>query len=65
MTNKKKVMSWLEGLSDDDWRRYHSDSEVRNIAKAALELLKEQDAKIKELSEELKDVYKNICTFGC
>ena len=43
MTNKEKVMSWLEGLTDEDWRRYHSDSEVRNIAKAALELLKEQE----------------------
>lgn len=30
-----------------------------------IELLKEQDAKIKELSEELEDVYKNGCTFGC
>jgi rRNA maturation endonuclease Nob1 len=44
MPDHEKVMSWLEGLTDDDWRRYHSDSEVRNIAKAALELLKEQEA---------------------
>jgi len=43
MTEREKVMSWLEGLTEDDWRRYHSDSEVRNIAKAALELLKEQE----------------------
>ena len=35
-----KVISWLEGLTFDDWSKYHSDSEVRNIAKAALELLK-------------------------
>ena len=44
MTDKEKVMSWLEGLSQDDWRQFHSDSEVSNIAKAALTLLKEQDA---------------------
>jgi len=43
MTDHEKVMSWLEGLTDEDWRRYHSDSEVRNIAKAALELLKKQE----------------------
>jgi len=43
MYDRKEVMSWLEGLTDEDWQRYHSDSEVRNIAKAALELLKEQD----------------------
>lgn len=40
------VMSWLDGLSEDDWREFHSDSEVGNIAKAALELLKEQQEKI-------------------
>ena len=32
-------MSWLEGLAEDDWSRYHSDSEVSNIAKASLALL--------------------------
>ena len=35
------VMSWLEGLADDDWADLHSDTEVQNIAKAALELLEE------------------------
>lgn len=45
MTDHEKVMSWLEGLTFDDWRDYHSDSEVRTIAKAALELLKEQEPK--------------------
>ena len=44
MTDQEKVMSWLEGLSQDDWRQFHSDSEVSNIAKAALTLLKEQEA---------------------
>lgn len=37
-------MSWLEGLAQDDWPMFHSDSEVQEIAKAALALLKEQDA---------------------
>ena len=45
MADRETVMSWLEGLSQDDWRAYHSDSEVAEIAKAALALLKEQEAK--------------------
>lgn len=36
------VMSWLEGLTEDDWENFYSDSEVQSTAKAALELLKEQ-----------------------
>ena len=43
MADREKVLSWLEGLTFDDWRMYHSDSEVQNIAKAAFELLKEQE----------------------
>jgi formate dehydrogenase maturation protein FdhE len=42
MADKENVMSWLEGLIEDDWRLFHSDSEVSNIAKAAFDLLKEQ-----------------------
>lgn len=42
----KSVMSGLEGLTENDWRMYHSDSEVRNIAKEALNLLKEQEIQI-------------------
>jgi hypothetical protein len=45
MTDKKQVMSWLEGLTFDDWHMYHSDSEVQECAKSALSLLKEQEAK--------------------
>lgn len=37
-------MSWLEGLTQDDWQSFHSDSEVQQIAIAVLELLKEQEA---------------------
>ena len=40
-------MSWLEGLAEPDWRDFHSDSEVQNIAKSALALLKEQDELLK------------------
>ena len=39
MADINTVMSWLEGLTWDDWHEYHSDSEVQNIAKSALELL--------------------------
>ena len=49
MEDIKTVMSWLEGLTWDDWHEYHSDSEVQNIAKSALELLKEQQEKIRQL----------------
>lgn len=41
--DRKKVMSWLEGLAEPDWRDFHSDSEVQSIAKFALALLKEQE----------------------
>lgn len=41
-------MSWLEGLAEPDWRVFHSDSEVQNIAKSALALLKEQEAETVE-----------------
>ena len=34
-------MSFLEGLAEPDWRAFHSDSEVQNIAKSALAMLKE------------------------
>lgn len=43
MEDKKQVMSWLEGLAQDDWPMFHSDSEVQEIAKNALELLKEHE----------------------
>lgn len=42
------VLSWLEGLTEDDWADYHSDSEVQNIAKSAMELLEEQNEKLEE-----------------
>lgn len=48
MTDRKTIMNWLEGLSEPDWRMYHSDSEVQNIAKETLDLLKAQEARIKK-----------------
>lgn len=45
MTDIKTVMSWVEGLTQDDWRWYYSDSEVQETAKAVLALLKEQEAR--------------------
>lgn len=54
MADREKVLSWLEGLTDDDWYMYHSDSEVQNIAKAAFELLKEQEDTIRQLRLALK-----------
>lgn len=45
MPDIETVMSWLEGLAQDDWRQYYSDSEVQETAKAALALLMEVAAK--------------------
>lgn len=54
------VMSWIEGLTHDDWREYHSDSEVQNIAKFALKLLTEQTNEIDEISDEYIDLGKEM-----
>ena len=53
MTDREKVMSWLEGLTDEDWPSFYSDHEVINTAKAALTLLKEQEELIKALKRDL------------
>ena len=46
--DRTEIMANLEGLTWDDWRMYHSDTEVQNIAKSAFDLLiallKEQEA---------------------
>ena len=44
MADIEKVISWVEGLAEDDWRLFHSDSEVQNIAIEVLALLNEQKA---------------------
>ena len=52
MADRKTVISWLEGLAQDDWREWHSDSEVQTTAQAALELLKEQEPKLVKFDED-------------
>ena len=59
MADRVRVMSWLEGLADDDWRQYHSDSEVQEIARSALALLEEQ----KPVT--MKPYYFNYMCSGC
>ena len=53
-------MSWLEGLAQDDWREWHSDSEVQNTARVALDLLKEQEEQIEQLEHDLAVTENNI-----
>ena len=48
MPDREKVMSWLEGLAEDESMMFHSFSEVGNIARSALALLKEQEAETVE-----------------
>lgn len=66
MNTTDKVMSWLEGLAEPDWRECYSDSEVQETARQALdlidELLKEQEAvTIKKTKEHGFGVYGGIC----
>lgn len=53
--NKETVISWLQGLAEDDWRECYSDSEVQETARQALdlidELLKEQEPRVMTLKE--------------
>lgn len=56
MTDRRTVMSWLEWLTWDDWPEWHSESEVQEIAKAALELLKWQE----EIKEEFIEAFDTI-----
>ena len=56
MDDTDKVISWLEGLTHEDWRQFHSDSEVMEIAKTAIEQLyiqKKEIERIKHLSNEM------------
>ena len=58
-------MSFLEGLAEPDWRAFHSDSEVQNIAKSALALLKEDCHNCKlecllQRYDELKEKYDKL-----
>lgn len=61
MEDRKQIMSWLEGLAQDDWPMFHSDSEVQEIAKNALELLKEQEAVKPKCKERIGGFVAGIC----
>ena len=63
--DRKTVMSWLEGLTQDDWEVWYSDSEVQETAKAALELLKEQEAVEPILKREGRNKYYNYYVCRC
>ena len=65
MTDREKVMSWLEGLAEPDWRECYSDSEVQNIAKLALKLLQEQQQRIEALEIDIDILVKDINTKNC
>ena len=58
MEDFRRVMSWLEGLADPDWREFNSDSEVSQTAIAAIELLKEQDRLLKSKQKRINEMQK-------
>ena len=60
MLDIEKILGWLEGLAEDDWHLFYSNSEVSEIAKAAFALLKEQEAEIRQLRLAL-DIAKGTC----
>ena len=50
--NKLDVIDWLNDMAnDDDWPSYYSDSEIRLLAKDALELLKAQEPRVITLAD--------------
>lgn len=55
MIDRLTAMSWLEGLAQDDWRECHSDSEVQEIARQTLAMLKDQEARVLTLDEAAAD----------
>ena len=55
MIDREQVMSFLEGLAEPDWRDFHSDSEVQNIAKSALALMKEQEEQERKWLQNIAD----------
>lgn len=62
MNDRDKVISWVEGLAEDDWRLFHSESEVQNIAKAVLALLKEQEEREKRICKTICDFIRGSCS---
>ena len=61
MMDKLTIMSWLEGLAQDDWRECHSDSEVQEIARQTLALLKEQEPKHVKVKEQIFSIKRGYC----
>ena len=60
MMDRLTVMGCLEGLTQDDWEQWYSDSEVQETAKTALALLKEQEEQIKQLEYDLAITQNNL-----
>ena len=59
--DKRNVMDWLNDMAHDEkWPCYYSDSEVRMLAKDALELLKEQVETSIKLYRILDDTCKRV-----
>lgn len=44
MIDRETVMGWLELLAQDNWREWYSDSDVQATARAALALLRKNEA---------------------
>lgn len=63
--DREKVMSWLEGLAEPDWRECYSDSEVQETARQALdlidELLKEREAVEPSFKQDEKGIFVWCC----
>lgn len=49
MIDREIVMSWLEKLAQNDWRKWYNDSDVQATAQAALTLFREQEPVMPEL----------------
>ena len=58
MSDMKTVVSLLEELAQDDWVLHFNDNDVKETAKAALALLKEQEDSTRILTGDLEDLQK-------
>ena len=59
MPDREKVMGWLEGLAEPDWRECYSDSEVREAARQALDLIDELLKEYQEKQEGLPPAWQD------
>lgn len=60
MTDRKKIMSDLEGLTYDDWHMYHCDTDVQGIAIDALEFLQHDEQTIESLQNTINKLTKAL-----